>query len=289
MRAVVLTLAILISCAAISALRIESIVSRDLPTQGNQVLIELSDPGSYKVQRLADGKGVQIVVLEVESMVGDPVYPGSSPYIDRVSASFSGLNAVIEVRTKGSVSYAHRPSADRTRITLTLDPPPQELRSTITPPAEPEPAPTLETESAESPSTSVPEVDERPRKLGVQPDSYIVGSQAKTRRGLTGGRWCALYAPWMPLLAGLLALALLALLLWSLLRKKAPRKPITPPTMDPESSSLLLESETRRRMIQRLLDQGWSKEEIAREMKLSLTDVEQLLVQFPNPGPEHGD
>ncbi len=42
-------------------------------------------------------------------------------------------------------------------------------------------------------------------------------------------------------------------------------------------------------MIQRLLDQGWSKEEIAREMKLSLTDVEQLLVQFPNPGPEHGD
>ena len=43
---------------------------------------------------------------------------------------------------------------------------------------------------------------------------------------------------------------------------------------------MLLDPETRQRMVQKLLDQGWSSSEIAREMRLGVREVEEIVAKL---------
>ncbi|HRT60589.1 MAG TPA: hypothetical protein P5170_06575, partial [Candidatus Syntrophosphaera sp.] len=47
-----------------------------------------------------------------------------------------------------------------------------------------------------------------------------------------------------------------------------------------EGRTLLLDPETRQRMVQKLLDQGWSSSEIAREMRLGVREVEEIVAKL---------
>lgn len=88
----------------------------------------------------------------------------------------------------------------------------------------------------------------------------------------------------LPLYLILAAAALLSfwVILKFLARKNPPSEAAQAPQKEPsiEGTTLLLDPETRRRMVQKLLDQGWSTSEIAREIRLDMKDVERLVAEL---------
>lgn len=83
----------------------------------------------------------------------------------------------------------------------------------------------------------------------------------------------------------ILAAAALLILVVILKFFKGPKQvadiPVNKSSASPaEGRTLLLDPETRRRMVQKLLDQGWSSNEIAREMRLGVREVEEIVAEL---------
>lgn len=81
------------------------------------------------------------------------------------------------------------------------------------------------------------------------------------------------------MLAWLIGVGALLACLLVILRYFWPRKPkaaLERPSKRTETSAPVPESQTRVRMVQKLLAQGWKADEVARELKLSSREVERI-------------
>lgn len=80
------------------------------------------------------------------------------------------------------------------------------------------------------------------------------------------------------------ALLGLSVILKFLVRKPPEEEAVQAPNPDPETplegDILLLDPATRRRMVQKLLGQGWSSSQIAREMRLGVREVEEIVADL---------
>ncbi len=291
---IVLALAALVYPAA--ALTVQAVNAQDLAPNSHRVEILLSAPGSYSVQKLPGGLGLRVYIDDVESFAAQPNYPRLSELLDRITVYTSGDEGVVEIKTMEVLPFRHAINPNRTRITVTINPAlgsaPAKVAKTPARPATPAPTPTVNpaVEPTPKPDSATVQASPRTRGLGVQPDSVLV--VRKTVRTWRCPLWASFGScglPLWPLLLLALGLLLLVLGLLGLFRRKKPAGPVRKVTKPTGENTLLMDSETRKRMVQRLMDQGWSTEEIARELKVGVPDVERIIEILRETPPEHGN
>lgn len=303
--AALLALSVWLLCPAVG---IRSVRSVDTSATSNAVTIELGESAQYSVQKMEGGRGIRVTIRDVSSLGGTPQYPRLSEVIDRVSTRMEGANASIDIKTMGDYDFSTRANSDNSRITVLINSEaaasatqPQATTSSGTklrkPDQPPLPAPPLERSAApedpqktqESPTSVYVEDPSSPGETGSQadmadPEPRAGAAAAEEMNPRQNNRLLPLW-----LILGSTALLCLWVILKYLVRRKPRAKPeATDPrkaTATPAGTTLLLDPETRLRMVQKLLDQGWTATEIAREIRLDLQETEEIVRQLRNGRP----
>ncbi len=301
------------------AAELKSVRSTDRDKNQNTVNIELSGPVQYRTEKLPGGKGIRLVIQGVEKLGSSPQYPRLSEVVDQVSARMEGSNAIVEIKTMGSYNISHQASADKSRINVSINAgsthkeaeapksePAPKTKIVIPPGAmpkkagEPEmargiPAPSSPTggttkaesasETAEKPSpdeaTKQDEETQQPplpqtdmeSDTGTAEDSPFHAQQSD-KKGFN--------ILWL-LIAVAALLTIIVIYLFFIKKDKlheAVTPPVAPPPAPKEGHTLLLDPQTRKKMVQKLLDQGWSTSEIAREIRLDPKQVEEIVASL---------
>ncbi len=285
---------------------VRSVRSIDTSATSNAVSIELGESAQYSAQKLEGGQGIRVTIRDVSSLGGKPQYPRLSEVIDVVSARLEGGNAIIDIKTMGDCDFSTRANADNSRITVLINSgaaadaaQPQAATSAGTRPRKPDqpplPAPPLE-------QTTIPQAPHKPQEspasmygeegssLGEtisqadKADTETQAGEASAAEDMNPRQKNIRLALW--LILGSLALLGLAVILKCLVRRQpaAGLESIAQKEAPPnaEGTTLLLDPETRLRMVQKLLDQGWSASEIAREIRLGLQETEEIVRQLDN-------
>lgn len=297
-----------------------SVRSQDGDNNSNTVNIELSGASQYRTEKLPGGKGIRLIIQNVDKLGSSPQYPRLSQVLDKISARMEGSNAIIDIKTMGSYNISHHASADRKRINVSINAGQAAKELASTPKTEsapkpktqippgampkktsepemarglPQPRPPLgslktekEPEPQEKASPDEEEAEEREQAPVAQEDILgehemddAEGSPFETDQPKKKGS---------ALLWGLIAAALLLslIVIFQFFIKKD-RKPVmddAPTVVSPpaskEGQTLLLDPQTRKRMVQKLLDQGWTTSEIAREIRLHPDMVEEIVANL---------
>jgi|GEM_PF-609302 hypothetical protein len=299
------------------AAELKSVRSTDREKNQNTVNIELSGPVQYRAEKLPGGKGIRLVIQGVEKLGSSPQYPRLSEVVDQVSARMEGSNAIIDIKTMGSYNISHQASSDKSRINVSIDAgpthkeveapksePAAKTKITIPPNAMPKKAgepemargippsssPTIGTikaesasETAEKPSPdATTKQDEETQQIPLPQtdmenaaetmEDSPLDSQQPEKKGFN--------ILW--LLIAVAALLTIIVIYLFFIKKDRPKEAVAPQIMPPpptpkEGHTLLLDPETRKKMVQKLLDQGWSTSEIAREIRLDPKLVEEIV------------
>ncbi len=288
-------------CAA--TVSVGSVVSRDTGVDKNRVVIDVSGSARYSVQPLSGGTVHRIVIPDATSSGGKPDYKRLSPVIDRISTYKEGSNTVVEVRTMDAVDVSH--SLQNGKIVLNIsktgDQPVVKTQETAprkvyTPPADPIPP----TRYYDAPQ-EIASITVRPSKTKVQkpllpevlkPDSSAAAPEVKqffpatseidsllppqaldeempqkAEAGSGAMNFVKKYWYW---LAGALLLILLLIIL-------RPRAKEDDKHDDLKGTTLVLDEETKNRMVMKLLKEGWKSTEIAKELNLPIKEVEHVI------------
>ena len=301
-RLVVLAVLALALVGAYATINIESVVSRDTGVDQNRVVINLSGDARYSVQPYSGGTVYRVIVPDAGTISGKPDYKRLSPVIDRISTYKEGNNAVIEIRTMDAVNVNH--SIQDGKIVLNLgktaatpvvkqqEPAPKQANT----PAEgttpsiryfnsPQEIATINVKAARKP---VPKpilqdtlmadrnaaADNKQLFPATSDIDSVVPPQAldgdmpdKVRSGFDIGAFISKYRIWG---LGLITLVLLFFVLRAALKKPAKQE-------DLKGTTLVLDDETKTRMVMKLLKEGWKATQIARELNLPLREVEHVI------------
>ncbi len=290
-----LALSAALLCAATD---IVSVRSTDHSKTSNTVVIELSEPAQYSTEPLPGGKGVRLTIRDVGSLAGSPHYPRLSEVIDVVSARLQNGDAIIEIKTMGDCDIDYGTGPGRRQIAVFVAAPgagEADTDAAVVTPAvrprkvdqpqaasrlKPTPKPVSEPESGiaggvEAPAPGEPEPSDQPASgLPALPRPDSAGARAETGRSFP--------LPWLVILVA--ALLCLWVIIRFMLRKSPAADAASAGTANPADpaagTTLLLDPETRLRLVRKLRDQGWSSQEIAREMRLDVKEVEEICARL---------
>lgn len=283
MQKIIYTLLAVAACLSLRAVRIETVTARDLTPTRSQVVIKLSAPAVYSVQDLPGRKGLRVIVPAVSEFSGILNYPRLSKVIDTVNAFSDGNRGVVEIATMAAWPSTYFLSDDKLRIVVNINatqaanPKPKEAQSSNKLPAALPPASTIK--------DIPPATDTTAMQTVVKPET--IKPVAKVSEPIKTKSMCIplnseQIVTWLTWLGAAVLVALLVMLLYQLLRKKPKPLPAARPEKKAETDGLHLDTETRNRMVGRLSDQGWTASEIAREIKLSEEDVEEIIARTKN-------
>ncbi len=285
MRAI-LIVAMLMSVWLLSAaVNVESINAVDLSQNSSQVTISLSSGSVYTVQRSSSGFGMRVVIPYCKVGKVVPSYPRLSQVLDNITAYAVGSSAVIDIKVMSDLNISHNANADKSQITVTISNPsaPQSKSAVIAQKPKPEiPRKTTPTtpikakidNSAKADTSKVPALA-APTKLPPPPkpkSEKLPHSKKVIKRKFIRFRESHLIY-----IISVLTLIFVVLVIKQYFRPNIVKKTKTNKDNTIEGTTLLLDSETRTRMVHRLLDQGWTAREIALEMKLGVRDVERII------------
>jgi hypothetical protein len=302
-------LALLTLCVALfqATVNIGSVVSRDTGVDKNRVVIDVSGKTTYSVEPSSGGTVHRIVIPNAGSLGTKPEYKRLSPVIERISTYKDGNNAVVEIRTMEAVNLSHSMQNGRIVLNLSkagsspvLSPRESVPKPVILPPSDPIP-PTRYYDSPQEiatikvkPSQKKPVIKPLPPPEKPKADSILPAPEVKQLFPSTA-EVDSLLPPQalddeMPVqavakadfmsfvkknwiwLAGALLLALIAIIV--LAGKKKTSKPD-----DLKGTTLVLDGETKSRLVMKLHKENWKASEIARELNLPLKEVEQVISQ----------
>ncbi len=274
MRSLVLLLLCLSLATLCQAVEVLSVVADDLGAETNRLSIRLSAPAQYSIQAIAGGKGFLVVIPNAEAVSVAPAYRRLSRVIDTIKAWGDSRNAYVEVLMMADYPYTHQWLAGQYQIEVMINPVASRTvtPATTLPPAAVEPSPVL-TRTATPPERTA---ESEPSDSLSSPDPLSpVTATSKVRPPHTPLRQkLKPYAPYF--LAGFGVLLLLALL-WLYLHFRPRRKSTGAEKENLEGSTLMLDTQTKTRMVHRLVEQGWTAREIDRELKLSPKEVEHII------------
>ncbi len=143
------------------------------------------------------------------------------------------------------------------------------------------------------PATTAPQTDAIPPALDQAPEppseqtsgeTETTGDSPGTESYTEKGRSSL---PLYLIVAAAVLLCLLVILKFLVRKKPEPAAaiPVSEPASKPsEGKTLLLDDQTRRRVVQKLLAQGWTSSEIAREMMLDEQEVERIIADLSGQG-----
>lgn len=306
MRRLMLLSILFVALAGPLSADVEAVWALDLTDAANLVSVKLSSPSTYRVGPLPDGDGIRIVIPNGGAIRTAPQYRRLSQTIDYITAYASGRDAVIDIRTLGNLPLEHRLDSSGKNISVAVNYAfGQEPRQAYAKaPAAAKPA--AKRAPATRAAKPAPQEAETFAETDLELDTLAVGDSllgevlimledstlTAVPATITKVSWYERLRPYFPGLLilglGLLALLLVALI-YRLLRKRAPRQVKQPAVPTPLGADYVADSHTRVRMVQKLLEQGWTPNEVAREMKLTEREMNQLLSLIKSGAYSDGD
>lgn len=251
----------------------------DVEQHNNSVLITVAKPFRYEQLRLGNRLAVDVFTAapsKAERITIAEFY-GSTGKLNSADKMFNDLH--IDYREDGEILYKwaqllYRRGSARATEKLSLIPhnsayfaKGQQLMAEIHGDEEPPPPPPEEnTEPLAKAVTAKP--DSVPEAVPQPTQSDATPSPIPKRNGFA--------FPFVPFLIILAALLLVFILFFSLFtRKKSPTPKKVVPQLKPSETAL--DSKTMCRIVSKLTADGWTRREIARELKIPQKDVEQYL------------
>ena len=281
-------------CFLSAETRILSIRSEDLSSTSNKIYITVSDSIRYSVQKLTEANGVRVMLYDVEGNV-KPSYPRLSAVLDRITCYPAGNNLVVDIITMGDYpvnSYfesgenlltltIHSSGAGKAMSSKVLRKAEKTLKSeAVSQTVNKEKIKTSSGNTNDEFGLSSNKIEDIPSQESVTDSLQLSSSDTISISVEEVGNEpnCNLPSFWNRykyLILSIITAVCLFIVLKSLFKKKAKR----PGNEDKsgEESALLLPPETAKLMVQKLLDKDWKPEEIARELHLSVKEVNKII------------
>jgi len=281
-------------CFLSAETRILSIRSEDLSSTSNKIYITVSDSIRYSVQKLTEAKGVRVILYDVEGNV-KPSYPRLSAVLDRITCYPAGNNLVVDIITMGDYpvnSYfesgenlltltIHSSGAGKAMSSKVLRKAEQTLKSeAVSQTVNKEKIKTSSGNTNNEFGLSSNKIEDIPSQESVADSLQLSSSDTISIPIEEVGNEvnCNLPSFWNRykyLILSIISVVCLFFVLKSLFKKK--RKRLGNEDKSGEESALLLPPETAKLMVQKLLDKDWKPEEIARELHLSVKEVNKII------------
>lgn len=270
-----LILAVLLCVSALAATTLLSVRAVDDGKTASRIAIRLSDPVNYSFN--ASGQNITVSLPGVKLGASAAQYRRLSHVIDYISLSEDESGSYITIRTMDQFKVSHNDTGSGLVVQVgtaspvpEVQPPPAVVRpKTKFAPAPPQvlkPVPIAPLADSLSPADSIP----APAKLPA----------AKPKTPLW--KWLVKDIKANPLIWGIVALLIFGLAAYLLWPKRAPQKDEEAfeekksPDLGLNGATLIMDAETKQRMITKLMDEGWTAKEISQEIKLPLGEVELL-------------
>lgn len=281
-------------CFLSAETRILSIRSEDLSSTSNKIYITVSDSIRYSVQKLTEANGVRVMLYDVEGNV-KPSYPRLSAVLDRITCYPAGNNLVVDIITMGDYPVNSYFESGDNLLTLTIHSSgagkamsSKELRKSEKTLKSEAVSQTVNKEKIKTSSgntndefgLSSNKIEDIPSQESVTDSLQLSSSDTISISVEEVGNEpnCNLPSFWNRykyLILSIIAVVCLFFVLKSLFKKK--RKRLGNEDKSGEESALLLPPETAKLMVQKLLDKDWKPEEIARELHLSVKEVNKII------------
>ena len=290
-------------CFLSAETRILSIRSEELSSTSNKIYITVSDSIRYSVQKLTEAKGVRVILYDVEGNV-KPSYPRLSAVLDRITCYPAGNNLVVDIITMGDYpvnSYfesgenlltltIHSSGAGKAMSSKVLRKAEQTLKSeAVSQTVNKEKIKTSSGNTNDEFGLSSNKIEDIPSQEAVADSLKLSSSDTISIPVEEVGNEpnCNLPSFWNRykyLILSIIAVVCLFFVLKSLFKKK--RKRLGNEDKSGEESALLLPPETAKLMVQKLLDKDWKPEEIARELHLSVKEVNKIIAALKKESDE---
>lgn len=274
---VLITLLLLLCCSALVGSSLSSVQAVDEGKTSSRISLRLSEGVDYQFS--STGKTLSLTLPGVKLGTNEAQYRRLSHVIDYISLSEDESASYVTIRMMDEFRVSHSRTSSGISIQIGNPPPPRQKPAApkLMPP---KPEGGLQSVAGDSPASR--------DSLASNP----VKPKAIRRPALRSKAGCPeLWAGFVavfeahPLVYGLCLLLILVLLAKLLLpgRSGKQQEDKQGPDLGLNGATLIMDSETKARMIRKLMDEGWTAGEISREMKLSLIEVEQI-VSDSRPG-----
>ena len=281
-------------CFLSAVTKILSIRSEDLSSTSNKIYITVSDSIRYSVQKLTEAKGVRVILYDVEGNV-KPSYPRLSAVLDRITCYPAGNNLVVDIITMGDYpvnSYfesgdnlltltIHSSGAGKAMSSKVLRKAEKTLKSeAVSQTVNKEKIKTSSGNTNDEFGLSSNKIEDIPSQESLADSLKLSSSDTISIpvEEVENESNCNLPSFWNRykyLILSIITAVCLFFVFKSLFKKK--RKRLGIQDKSGEESALLLPQETAKLMVQKLLDKNWKPEEIARELHLSVKEVNKII------------
>lgn len=241
--------------------------------EGGNAVIDIKTMGDYDISHGSNSARDRITVSVISGAATPPApKPAAAPApIPKTEIPPSAMPKKVGLPDNVSSRPQLPAPAPSDRTPGSVPPQEQPLAQTTPPPLVPPPT-TEETKTGEEQLEA--------KALPETPAESASGTAIEPANGdkITKGN-----LPLWLILAAAALLILLVVLKYFLAKRPEIAAGTSEPIRDEkpaEGRTLLLDPETRQRMVQKLLDQGWSSSEIAREMRLGVQEVEAIVARL---------
>jgi len=282
-------------CFLSAETRIFSIRSMDISSTVNKVFITVSDSIRYSVHKLPEANGVRVVLNDVKGNV-KPSYPRLSAVLDRITCYPAGNNFIVDIITMGDYPINSYFESEGHLLTLTIKSSgarkamsSRELRKaektikagTISQNVNKE---TMKNSSVntnmmlEPSSEKVRDLlyqDSLAESLQLSSSDTIALPLEEGESEFTPKSKSIIWNRYKYLVISVIGAICLFFLLKSLFKNKSNKRGKEKKSRN--ENELFLPPETAKLMVQKLLNKDWKPEEIARELHLSVKEVNKMI------------
>ena len=269
-----LILLILLCCTALVASTLASVQAVDEGKTASRVNIRLSEAVDYQFN--SSGNTISISLPGVKLGTSEAQYRRLSHVIDYISLSEDAGGSYVTIRLMAEFRVSHFKTGSGLAIQIG-NPPTVKQKPAAQKFAAPKAVNVL---------SSAP-VDTLASNLAAKDSLAQAASKPKpTRKPIPKYRptcpelWAGFVSVFEahPVVYGCCLLLILALLVILLLPRRLPKvvEEKKGPDLGLNGATLIMDSDTKARMISKLMEEGWTASEISQEMKLPLAEVEQI-------------
>ena len=290
-RALAVLIIISLSLGGLMALKVSSVRAVDSGNRSSRITIRLTEEANFSFNSSGTQISVNIPNAGLETSSAD--YRRLSHIIDSISLRQDTQSATVMIRTMDQYQVSHRREGRLIFVDI--------VNPTVPEPRPQAPAAAVQRSSTpatppreEAPAVAVPE----PAPADSIPPPVTVPPPAVMQPQAPGILECVTEVVEANLIiyTGILGLCLL-LLIWlyiivfrgpvSILRGKAPKAEKAPKAskskarldLGLDGATLIMDSDTKRRMVNKLQSEGWTVRQIAQEMKLPAKEIESIVRQ----------
>lgn len=262
----------ILGTSLLMGITLNSVQAVDETKTSSRITIRLSEPAAYEFEQ--NGNDIYVSLNGVKPGSSEAGYRRLSHVIDYITLSGDESGSRISIRMMDQFRVSHYASGS-TIVVQIGNPPPVKEKAPVSVPGKSLP------QTAKA-NAAAPVVSALKDSL-ASPDSTVIPAPAPAPK-------IRIYKlPFLqnlgsvisahPVIYGLCALLILALLVILLLPKRSAHVPQDKknPDLGLNGATLIMDSETKLRMITKLTEEGWTPQEISREIKLSLKEVEQIV------------